>query len=182
MDMKYPHDALRRRLSTRRLAPLRREVRPWFKLFIPCATVVAASQKFLEPHVQNNEEVATAHLFQFQAGDAVHTLLPANRNDFVCVPSRDRLEWQFDGQVEVSRQKRAATLDDIRAVCFEGIGDIVVVKVEEQPNKLMRQPIDHQLELRVVLHTTPGKKPRPEGTIGSVAKNIKVADQIVGTV
>ena len=53
--------------------------------------VVAAGEHLLQPHVQDDEEIAAAHLLQLQARDVVVALAPADGQRLVAVAADDRL-------------------------------------------------------------------------------------------
>jgi hypothetical protein len=65
------------------------------------AVVVAAAEMVLEEHVQDDEQIAAAHLLQFQLRGAVLAVGPRDRHHVVGVAADDRLQRHLDGQVEV---------------------------------------------------------------------------------
>ena len=58
--------------------------------------VVAPTQVVLEPHVQDDEGIATSHLLQPELRDAVHTVGPCDRHDGIGISADDGLQWHFN--------------------------------------------------------------------------------------
>ena len=92
--------------------------------------VIAAAEVLLQPHVEADEEVAAAHLFEGEFGNAGAAIPPGYRHDSPTISPHNRFEWQFDRQIEMGRQQRAATLDHGGAVGLEGVGSVVEIDTE----------------------------------------------------
>ena len=63
--------------------------------------VVAAGEIFFEPHVEDDEEVAAAHFFDFEFGNAVAAVAPGDGYDSKVIAADDGFEGELDGDVEV---------------------------------------------------------------------------------
>src|SRR5690348_10720876 len=101
----------------------------WFRLL--AQPVVAAAEGALEPDVEDDEEVAAAHLFHRQLRLAAGAVGPGGGDDGVGVAADDRLEGELDGEVEVLGEERLDGLDHLAPVGLEGVGGVVVAVAEE---------------------------------------------------
>src|SRR4051812_11060236 len=127
--------------------------------------VVAAAEVMLQEDVEDDEQITAAHLLQTQLGLAGGAVGPRDRDDGVGVAADHGLQWQLDGQVEVRRQQRPDVVDDLALVGLEGVGGVVVAVAEQQPDAQVDQPVERQLEGRVVVDLRAGHEPRPEGAV-----------------
>ena len=115
--------------------------------FLCGAVVVAAAEVFFQPDVEADEQVAAAHFLDLELGLARAAVAPGDGHDGPGVPAHDGLERQLDGEVEVRRDERAAALDDLAPVGFEGVGGVVERNAEQAPDEEIGQAVDEQLEL-----------------------------------
>src|SRR3954468_23503064 len=114
------------------------------------SAVVATAEVVLEEDVQDDEQVAAAHLGQAQLGLAVGPIGPRDRQDRVGMAANDGLERQLDGQVEVVGEQRLDVLDHFAPVGLERVGRVVVAVPEEHADAGVDDPVDDELEPRVV--------------------------------
>ena len=63
--------------------------------------VVAAAEVLFEPHVETDEEISTAHLFNFQFRRSDPTVAPGDRNGGPRITPHDCLERNLDRDVEM---------------------------------------------------------------------------------
>src|SRR5690606_25164648 len=61
--------------------------------------VVAPAEVFLEPDVRADEEIAAAHLLDFELGYTVLAVAPGDRGDGEGVPADNRLQGEFDREI-----------------------------------------------------------------------------------
>src|SRR5579872_5098233 len=72
---------------------------------------ISTAEILLQPHIAATEEVPAAHLLQLQLGDSASAIPPGNRHGGPGISPHDGFERQLDGEVEVRRDQRLATLD-----------------------------------------------------------------------
>src|SRR5262245_28576178 len=164
----------------RRLAPLGDERTE--RLAGVDAPVVAAGEHLLQPHVQDDEQVAAAHLLELQTGDAVMALTPADWQGLVAVAADDRLEWNLDGEVEVRRQERTAALDHVGTIALERVRHVVVAHTEEHADEPVREPVHEELQARIVHHLASRNEARSEGALGAIPEHVVVAHEVIWAV
>jgi hypothetical protein len=92
---------------------------------VAAVAIVLAGQPLLQQAVEDDEEVARAHLAHLELGQPFLAVDPAVRLDRVAIAADDGLQWQFDRQVEVvGEQRLQAAITDRRY--SEGVGGVVV--------------------------------------------------------
>src|SRR5580700_6743678 len=65
------------------------------------AVVIAAGEILLKPEVEDDEQVAAAHLLDLQFGETSFAIGPAYRNHRVGVAADNRFQRHFHGKVEM---------------------------------------------------------------------------------
>ena len=80
------------------------------------------------------------------------------------------------------RKKRAASIQRLAPISFEGVGEIVQRHVEQKPQKPVGHAIDEQLVSRIVDHPAAADEARSEHRIVSLAEHLPVAHHIAAVV
>jgi hypothetical protein len=78
-----------------------------------------------EPEVEADEQIAAAHLLNFELGYAGSAIAPGDGNDGPGVAADDGLQRDFDGEIEVRGEERLATFNDSAAIGLERVGGVV---------------------------------------------------------
>src|ERR1700761_3227976 len=144
--------------------------------------VIAAAENFLKPDIEHDEEVATAHLFHLQLRLAGGAVGPGRGDDGEAVAADDGLQGQLDGQVEVLGEQRLDGFDDLALVCLEGVGGVVVAVPEEHPDELVGEPVDEELQRRIVVDVGAGHEARAEGAVPALFEQPDVANEVARVV
>src|SRR5436309_1816771 len=146
------------------------------------AAVVPFRKQPLQPHVEDDEQVARTLLLQAEAAGATFAVAPCDRQHLVAVAPHDRLQRQLDGEVEVRRDERLAAAGDLGAIAFERVGRVVVSDPKQHAYDEFRQAVDDELEVRVVDRPSAAYEARAEGAVGLVAQHAVVPDHVLGIV
>src|ERR1039458_8679786 len=67
--------------------------------------VVAAAEKFFQPHKHADEKIPAAHFLDLELGDAVLPVHPRDGSHCPRVAAHDGFEGEFDGEVEMGDRK-----------------------------------------------------------------------------
>src|SRR5215212_2508112 len=140
--------------------------------------VIAAAEMRLEERVEDDEEVAAAHLAQPELRLAPGAVRPGDRHDAVVMAADDRLERHLDREVEVVRQQRLDVVDDLATVRLECIRRVVVAVPEEHADAEVHHAVDDQLQLRVVAHGRTGYETRPKRAVVSALEDLVIDQEI----
>src|SRR6266446_10597851 len=81
--------------------------------------IVAARQHPFEPAIEDDEQIARAHLLDAQLGNALLAVLPRIRQHRVAVAADQAFQRQLDRQIEVMRQQRLNTGNRVPPVQLE---------------------------------------------------------------
>jgi len=82
---------------------------------------VAPAEVFLQPAIESDEQVAAPHFLDFQLGFASPAVAPGDGRDGPGVAANNRLERQFDGDVEMRRKERTAAFDNGAPVALNAL-------------------------------------------------------------
>src|SRR5262249_28340660 len=118
------------------------------------ALIITTGEESLDEAVQHDEKITTAHLANLELGDARLPAAPRDRNDSEAVAANDGLEWQFDGEIEMMREDRLESSDNLPAIALEGICGVVIAQPEHRADEYVGEPVDNQLVLGVADHLT----------------------------
>ena len=88
----------------------------------------------------------------------------------------DRLQREFDRQVEIVGEDRLDALDRLAPVGLEGVRRVIVAMAEEEPDPGVDDPVEDELAGRIVLNGSTGDESRSERTVVSVFEQIPVCD------
>ena len=109
-------------------------------------------------------------------------VVPAHGNDRVRVTSRDSLQGQLHGEIEVLAQDRLDALDHFATIDFECIGHVVVSHPENSSNEPVGQAVQNQLVPGIVNRFATLGEPRTENAVVAFLQFAISGHQIVGVV
>jgi len=144
--------------------------------------IVPLREIFLEPHVEDDEEVAAAHLFNFELGYSVASVAPSDGDNGEIVAADNGFQWKLDGDVEVGRQDRADAVDDLFAVSFEGVGGVVEAVAEEEAHEGVGQAVHEEFDRRVVDGAASLHEAAAEDAVVAFVEFFPIADDIAAVV
>jgi hypothetical protein len=144
--------------------------------------IVPARKVFLQPDIKDDEEVAAAHFFDFELGQAGAAVAPGDGDDGEAVAADDGFQGEFDGDVEVRRQDRLDAVDDFFAVGFEGVGRVVESVAEEEAHKGVGQPVHEELDRRIVDGAASLHEAAAEDAVVAFVELFPVSDDIPAVV
>ena len=159
-----------------------RRLRPALALLELRADVVAAAQVVLQEDVEDDEQVAAAHLLDRELALARGAVAPRDRDHGEAVAADDRLQRQLHREVEVVGEQRLDGLDHLAAVGLEGVRRVVEAMAEQDADEPVREPVQHQLGQRVVDHRRLGQEARAEDAVVALLEQAVVAHQVVRVV
>ena len=122
----------------------------WGGLFLARFFVITSGEVFFEPDIEDDEEVAAAHFFDFELGEAGAAVVPGDGDGGEGVAADEGFEGEFDGDVEVGAEDGADAVDDFAAVGFEGVGGVVEAVAEEGADEEVGESVEEELEGWVV--------------------------------
>lgn len=93
--------------------------------------IVALGEVFFEPHIEDDEEIAAAHFFNFELGEASAAVVPSDGDSGEGVATDEGFEGEFDGDVEVGAKDGVDAFNNAAAVSLEGVGGIIEAVTEE---------------------------------------------------
>lgn len=64
-------------------------------------SVIAPREIFFQPNIEADEEVARAHLVDFEFGDSGPAVAPGDGDGGEAVSPHDRLQWELDGDIKM---------------------------------------------------------------------------------
>jgi hypothetical protein len=140
--------------------------------------VVAAREILFEPHVEDDEEVAAAHFFDFEFGQAGAAVSPGDGDDGEAVAADNGFQGEFDRDVEVRRQDRPDAVDDFFAVGFEGVGRVVESVAEEETHEGVGQAVHEELDRRIVDGAAALHETAAEDAVVAFVELLPVTDDI----
>ena len=79
-------------------------------------------------------------------------------------------------------EQRLNRLDHLAPVGLEGVRGVVVAVAEEDPDEPVGEPVDGQLQSRVVVNLGARHEARAEGAVPAVLEQAVVADEVVGII
>ena len=144
--------------------------------------VVAGAEVLLEPHVEDDEEVAASHLLDLQLRLAGPPVAPGDRDDGPAVAAHDRLQGQLDEDVEVRGDERLAAVDRRAPVGLERVRGVVERDAEQQPDEEVGQPVEPVLQPRVVDDAPAGDEAAAEDALPALVELAPVADHVAAVV
>jgi len=144
--------------------------------------VIASREIFLQPDVEDDEEVAAAHFADLEFGHARTAVAPGDGNDGETVAADDGFQGEFDGDVEVGREDGADAVDDFFAVGFEGVGRVVETVAEEETNEGVGQTVHEELDRRVVDGSAALHETAAENAVVAFVEFFPVADDVPAVV
>lgn len=144
--------------------------------------VVAAGEVFFHPDVEDDEEVAAAHFFDFEFGDAVAAVAPGDGDDRKIVAADDGFEGEFDGDVEVRGEDGADAVDDFFAVGFEGVGGVVKAVAEEESHEGVGQAVHEKFDRRVIDGAAAFHEAAAEDAVVAFVEFFPVTDDVAAVV
>ena len=106
--------------------------------------IIATSQMFFQPHVQDNKQIPTPHLLNFQLGDAGLSVGPANRHHREGIAAYNGLQRHLHGEIKMGGDERLHTLDHFSTIEFEGIGEVVEGDAKERLDEPVCQAVQDQ--------------------------------------
>jgi hypothetical protein len=118
----------------------------------------------LEPDVQDDEQVATAHFLELELRRAVAPVGPANGHDRVRIPADDG-HSTASRRSEPVRQQPLDLFDDVPTIGLERTGRVVVSASEHQPDAGVNDTIEQKLRERVTACPSTGSESRPERAV-----------------
>ena len=87
--------------------------------------IIAPSKMFFQPQIQDNKQIPTPHLLNFQLGDAGLSIRPANRHHREGIAAYNGLQRHLHGEIKMGGDERLHPLDHFPTIEFEGIGEVV---------------------------------------------------------
>src|SRR5262245_21625760 len=99
--------------------------------------IIATSKMFFQPEIQDNKQIPTAHLLDFQFGNAGSSVCPADRHDREGIAPYNSLQRHLHGEIKMGRNERLHTLDHFPTIHLKGIGEIV----ERDTKKHFDEPV-----------------------------------------
>ncbi len=145
-------------------------------------SVIAPGEILFEPDVEHDEEVAAAHFFDFEFGQAGAAVAPGDGDDGEAVAADDGFEGEFDGDVEVRGEDRPDAADDFFAVGFEGVGRVVESVAEEEAHEGIGQAVHEELDRRIVDGAASLHEAAAEDAVVALIKFLPVTDDIPAVV
>ncbi len=127
--------------------------------------VVSFAQVLFQPDVKADEKVAAAQFSYFQLSGTSAPVTPGNWERGPTEPAHDRLEWYFHRDVEMRCDQWPASFDHFPAIAFKGVGRIVEFHVEQNFKEDICEPIQNQLDLRIVDCAPAFDEPAPKNAI-----------------
>src|SRR5262245_64051130 len=97
--------------------------------------VIAATEVLLQPNVEANEEITTAHLLEGKFGNASPAVSPGYGQNCPAISADDGLQRKFDGQIKMGREQWTTTFNHRGTICLEGIGSVVQLDSKHQANE-----------------------------------------------
>ena len=144
--------------------------------------VVALGEVFLQPNIQDNEEVTAAHLADFQFGHASAAVAPGDGDNRKIVAPYDGFEGEFDGDVEVRGEDGSNAIDDFFAVGFEGVGGVVEAVSEKETHEGVGQTVHEEFNRRIVDGAAAAHEAAAEDAIVAFVEFFPVADYVTAIV
>src|SRR5476651_2218540 len=117
--------------------------------FAPVSPIIAATEVFLEPDVEHDEKVTAAHFLDLELGHARAPVSPADWNHDPVKAPHDGFQRQFDGQVEVGRDQRAASLDDLPSISLESVRRVVQANSKEYLDEKIGESVQIPFQPRI---------------------------------
>src|SRR5215470_6375396 len=87
--------------------------------------IVSAREILLQPAVKCDEQVAPAHLPAFELGDYGPPVSPSDGQHGPGIAVSGSPQWDLDSKIEVLRKDRAARLDHLGGIGFEGVREVI---------------------------------------------------------
>src|ERR1700736_2122556 len=106
--------------------------------------IVAAAEKFFQPYVQTNEQVAASHFLDFEFGFSCFPVAPGNWNDCPGVTANDRLERNLDRKIEMWSNEWSTSIDNRLSIGFKRVRCVVQINVEQELQEFIRRSIDDE--------------------------------------
>ena len=103
--------------------------------------VISFTKIFLQPNIEADKQIPTAHFINFKLSHAVSSITPCNGNRSPGVPPYNGLERQLNSNIEVRRQDRLATINHLSPISFECIGRVIQAMQEQHPDKSIGKSI-----------------------------------------
>src|SRR5215469_9291418 len=119
----------------------------------------------LDEAIEDDEEIAAAHLADAQLREADLAVVPGVRHYGVGVAADDRFQRQFDRKIEVVREDRLYARDHLTAIALESIGRVVRLQLEKQTDEQVDETIEHELVRRIVDYFAAAPEPRAEHAV-----------------
>src|SRR5207302_3025574 len=94
--------------------------------------IITTSKMFLQPQVQDNKQIPTPHLPNFQLGDTGLSVRPANRHDREGKAAYNGLQRHLHGEIKMWGNERLHTLNCFSTIEFEGISEVVEGDTKER--------------------------------------------------
>src|SRR5438128_2095051 len=127
--------------------------------------IITTSEMFLQPHVQDNKQIPTPHLLDFQLGDAGLSVRPADRPYREGIAADNGLQRHLHGEIKMGGNERLYPLDHFSTIQFEGIGEVVEGDAEERLDEPVRQAVQDQFVDGIVTHLTAADESGAKDTI-----------------
>ena len=102
---------------------------------------ISLPEALFEKTIEDDEEIARPHFLYLEFRYALFPVDPRVGHHSVAVTAHNRLQRQFDGQIEMLREQRLDTGDHGAAVHFECVGHIVTGNAEQQLDEPVSQPV-----------------------------------------
>ena len=94
--------------------------------------VIPTAEILFQPHVENDEQIPAAHLLEHQFCFARPPIAPGDGNHRPGVTAHDRLQRNFNREVEMRGDQRPAAVDNCFPVGLERVGRVVERDAEQQ--------------------------------------------------
>jgi hypothetical protein len=144
--------------------------------------IVASGEILLEPDVQADEEIATAHFPDGQLSRAMAPVAPSNRYDSPAVATHDGLERQLDGDIEMRRKNRPHALDGRFPVRLECVCGVVQPMPKENANKSIGKAVQDQFCEGIINDSASANETASKDTIVAFLKLLPVTNHVAAVV
>src|SRR5262249_29395456 len=94
--------------------------------------------------VQDNKQISTPHLLQFQLGDASLSVRPANRHHGKRIAAYNGFQRHLHSEIKMGGDERLYSCNHLLPIEFEGIGEIIEGHAKECFDEQFRQAIQDQ--------------------------------------
>ena len=111
------------------------------KAFSLLHPIIPAREIFLQPDIEADEQIATAHFIDLEFRLTGAAVAPGDGYNGEGKSSDDGFERQLDCDVEVRREDRAYAINNGFSIGLEGVGRFVEAVVEENPHKRVCQSV-----------------------------------------